>query len=457
MKQGTVIVEAGKPLQFGDAVETDSPASGEQHGSNLIAVALKAYRAAASALLDGKYACYAELAPLHLRSPGDIWILRCSDGVFVRYDATTQDGPKARSATTSQSLSEIAPQFSERMVYFGEPPKQPAPSELGPKIVLGRTDAAGAMTEELLSFHPVVSAKSQLPEGFQIPPPPARPICLVSIQNELILQLGGSVVPADAPLGTDGPDVQRFITHSRLQLPVGWQAIEIYPLLGDEYWQPGYAATWAELDILSIALQRNLQETQLDALDPRADLRRKYGAHLAEFERLLDGPEEPVHQFLRQHPELISPTCDKNWSKVSFGATKSDFVFRETHNDYELVEIEAPDRQLFRLDGQQHENLTHAINQLADWVRYIEDNKRTVESELGLTGISTNPRRLVIIGRSKLLTEENRRKLTTLQNDQPKLRIQTYDDLLAGVRANLERILGPLSLTGQNMRVCFFK
>ena len=62
MKQGTVIVEAGKPLQFGDAVETDSPASGEQHGSNLIAVALKAYRAAASALLDGKYAYYAELA-----------------------------------------------------------------------------------------------------------------------------------------------------------------------------------------------------------------------------------------------------------------------------------------------------------------------------------------------------------------------------------------------------------
>jgi hypothetical protein len=184
---------------------------------------------------------------------------------------------------------------------------------------------------------------------------------------------------------------------------------------------------------------------------------RQYAALLAEFESLLQGPEEPLHQFLREHPELISPTCDKHWSKGPFGATKSDFVFREPHNDYELVEIEAPGRQLFRQNGQQHGDLTHAINQATDWVRYIEDNKRTVEVELGLSGISTNPRRLVVIGRSKSLIEENRRKLTTLQNDQPKLRVLTYDDLLAGARANLERILGPLSLTGHNVRLYFFK
>jgi hypothetical protein len=55
--------------------------------------------------------------------------------------------------------------------------------------------------------------------------------------------------------------------------------------------------------------------------------------------------------------------------------------------------------------------------------------------------------------------EENRRKLTTLQNDQPKLRILTYDDLLAGARASLERILGPLtlSITGENVKLCFFR
>jgi len=58
-----------------------------------------------------------------------------------------------------------------------------------------------------------------------------------------------------------------------------------------------------------------------------------------------------------------------------------------------------------------------------------------------------------VIGRSKSLADENRRKLTTLQNEQPKLRIQTYDDLLAGARANLERILRPLILTGHNVKL----
>ena len=49
-----------------------------------------------------------------------------------------------------------------------------------------------------------------------------------------------------------------------------------------------------------------------------------------------------------------------------------------------LVEIEAPYRELFRRDGQQREELTHAINQIHDWLQYIQDNKTAVEEKLGL-------------------------------------------------------------------------
>jgi hypothetical protein len=456
MKKGTVVVEPGKPLQFRDAVEINSLPSAEQSGAILIAEALKKYLLAARELLKGKYACHAEFAPQHLKNPCDIVVLRCSDGVFVRYDAATKGDERARAGATSSSLAEIVPQFSERMIHFGVPSEQLDPSELGPGLVLEVKSPAGE-TRQGLTLYPAIFATHQLPDGFEVPPPPARPICLLSILNELTLQLGGIVAPADAPLRRDGPDIQQFIAHSRIKLPVGWQAIEIYPLLGDEYWKSEYAATWAELDILAIALQRNQEEAQLNVLDPRANLRRHYADLLAEFEHLLQGPEESVHQFLRQYPELISPTSERHWSKLPFGAGVSDFVFREPHNDYELVEIESPVRELFRKDGQEREELTHAIRQIRDWVRYIEDNKKTVEVELGLTGISTSPRRLIVIGRSGSLTDQNRRTLTTLQNEQPKLRILTYDDLLTGARANLERILGPLSLTGQNVRLYFFK
>jgi len=171
----------------------------------------------------------------------------------------------------------------------------------------------------------------------------------------------------------------------------------------------------------------------------------------------LQGPEEPVHQFLRQHPVLICPTAEKVWSKLPFGSRVSDFVFREAHNDYQLVELEAPVRPLFRKDGQQREELTHAINQISDWIAYIEDNRKTVEEKLGLIGISASPRTLIVIGRSDVLTDDNRRKLTTLQNQISKLRILTYDDLVNTARTNLERILGPLSIRGENIRFYYFK
>jgi hypothetical protein len=103
-------------------------------------------------------------------------------------------------------------------------------------------------------------------------------------------------------------------------------------------------------------------------------------------------------------------------------------------------------RKLFRKNGQQREELTHAINQIMDWIQYIANNKQRVEEELGLIEISPNPRSLVVIGRSASLTEENRRKLATLQAQQNKLRILTYDDVIAAARANLERLLGPFSL-----------
>jgi Domain of unknown function (DUF4263) len=382
MKRGTVTAEPGKPLRFVEEADTDLPLSAVQLGANLVADCVKEYRATAKNLLEGRYACYAEFAPQHLRNPCSTFIIRCRDGILVRHDLAAQDDAKIRVMAYDESLSFVAPKLSENYLHFGENPEELELDENCPGFVAAVVDSAG-IPRESVTYRWGIFTTGQIPDDVQVPKPPARPICLVSITNEFVLEVGGVVAPADAPHFLDGPEVQQFLAHGRLKLPVGWQAIEIYPLLSDDYWHPGNAAVWAELDILAIAAGRNLREVQLNALDPRAETRRRYVALLAEFENLLQGPEEPVHQFLREHPELISPTCDKHWSKVPFGATKSDFVFREPHNDYELVEIESPSRQLFRQDGQQHGDLTHAINQITDWVRYIEDNKRTVEVELG--------------------------------------------------------------------------
>ena len=61
---------------------------------------------------------------------------------------------------------------------------------------------------------------------------------------------------------------------------------------------------------------------------------------IADGQKLLDGPEEPLHQFVKINPEILCPTHYKVWSKLSLGKRDTDFVFRQPSGDYLLVELE---------------------------------------------------------------------------------------------------------------------
>jgi hypothetical protein len=455
-RKGTLVAEGGQPLRFTDVVEVANPTPNSSL-SHAVAETLKTYRKAALALLDGKYASVRNLAPPHLRLPCHILVLCCPDGVLVRYDLAGEEKPKVRSADHPDRLTRVAPMFSEQVFHFPDDPQTYVLKQQGPGFVWGVTDASGNLLEERARIHPVIYASATLPVDFRIPAPPARPPCLASMHKELQIQMRGVALPANTPPNAIPPDVEHFVAHGVAPLPVGWQAIEIYPLLGEEHWQPQYAPMWAELDLLAAIAQRNAVDSALNRLDGRADARERYARVISEFEGLLAGPEEPAHQYLKNHPDLLCPTHDAVWSKMRFGEHVSDFIFREPCNDYLLVEIEAPHRGLFRKDGHPRHELEHSISQTRDWIRYIQDHKREVEEEQGLRGISPTPRTFVVIGRSASLSDQHRRALTAIEGERPKLSIMTYDDVIAKARANLERHFGPLSLRGENLKLYFYK
>jgi hypothetical protein len=456
VKRGTFVAEGGQPVEFVDEVEVAEPTPVSSLGHAILQT-LREYRRAASALLGARLASFKELAPPHLRSPCNILIICCPDGVLVRYDRAGGQEPKMRVADATDGLAKVAPQFSDQVIHFPQGPATYVPNSLGPSLVLSVTDSNGN-TVDRAQIHPVIYASTVLPPDFVATEPPSRPPPIVSIHNELQMQLHGAVLPENTPPGAVLPGAEHFIAHGTVRLAVGWEAVEVYPLLGEEHWKPEYAASWAELDLFAAAAQANAMQVALNQLDGRAHTREYYARLIEDFESLLAGAEEPCHQFLKAHPELICATHDAMWSKLRFGRHVSDFVFREPINDYLLVEIEAPHREIFRKDGQQLEALTHAVNQIDDWLQYIQDNKGRVEAELGLTGISATPRTLIVIGRSASLTDENRKKLAVLQGQRPRLRIVTYDEMILTARANLARLLGPLSPKGKGgVRLYFYR
>jgi hypothetical protein len=211
---------------------------------------------------------------------------------------------------------------------------------------------------------------------------------------------------------------------------------------------------------LAAVATQQFQESYFQSLDPQASARKEYAALLKKFKTLLDSEpdrEEALQSFLRDNPVLLCPTKTKMWPKLRLGSKITDFVFCDATLDYLLVELEKSTHALFRNDGHPRDELNVARGQITDWKRYLEDNLRTVQDELGLSGISANPRSLVVIGRSSTLSPENRRKLRAMENEQPKLRIMTYDDVYDNAKAVIENLRGPIWDTGGETQIYYLK
>lgn len=455
--KGRITVNSGKPIEISETEElAKPPAMDDQRGEiRVVAATLAKYRRVAKELLSGKYRDLSDVAPPHLRVECDCWIVLGDDGIIVRWDKHEgDDTPMVRMAWPQEgptTMEALAPGFSERFVYcVTDISDFQLPSD-GQKLQLSVGDVATG--ENRIAAEMGVAAIVNWAEIQKQPRQPAnRPIPIVSISNEVDIDLGGEEFDASAEpkAGTGQP----FVIATHLKLAVGWEAFEIYPPFEKAVWRPEVAADWAELDLLAAAARRNVRQQQLNAIDPRAAARREYANRLKEFQSLLDGPEAPLQEFLENNPQLLSPTHLRMSKKVPLGKRVTDFVFKEP-TDYVLVEIEAPTRQLFRKDGQQSEDLTHAVDQVHDWLRYIEDNPDTVRRELGLEGISTHPSCLIVIGRSANLTDSDKRKLVTMQGTSPKFRILTYDDLLLTATHSITNLLGPIPITEGDVEVYY--
>lgn len=456
LKKGQLCLVGDNPMRLAERAEDETPplTPDQERTISLLGEAVRAYRNAAKSLLTDKYSNLKEFAPEYLADPGNILVVSCPGGIVIRYEKKVESS-KIFSAWMSEDLPQVAAMLSQNLIQC-HPGRQFSSTveKTGTEIKLFSVNAVTNQSTDHLSFRIGFDLVVERPG--HIPMPPQKPFCLASVRNTLEFKLLGEVVPEGEQLGSG----QRFLSRTNLRLPVGWECIEIYPDTVPDHWKPEYAPIWAESDILAAVVARQLQESHFQSLDPYAAARREYGALLREFKALLDSEpekEEILQSFLRDHPGMLCPTQTKMWPKLALGAKKTDFVFRDATWDYLLVELEKSTHALFRQDGHPRDELNVARGQITDWKRYLEDNLRTVQEELGLSGISGNPRSLIVIGRSNTLSPASRRKLRVMENEQPKLRIMTYDDVYENAKAVIENLLGPILASGGTTQVYYLK
>jgi len=155
---------------------------------------------------------------------------------------------------------------------------------------------------------------------------------------------------------------------------------------------------------------------------------------IQEYKRLVnDDAEEPTFQrFFEETPSFLDPRVRKSIPKKSFaGEGYPDFLLILHDSSYLLVEIEKPSVRLFNKMGDPTYELTHAQQQIRDYLRWAIEEKEFLRKR-GCPNISAdNTKGLVVIGKSSNLTTKELSKLENINAEvRSRYLIKTFDKIL---------------------------
>jgi hypothetical protein len=165
-------------------------------------------------------------------------------------------------------------------------------------------------------------------------------------------------------------------------------------------------------------------------------------ADLQRFQELVDQDldEREYQRFLESHLVILDPVASSIAPRQPLADVHgTDFVIRRLDDEYTLVEIEKARDRPFTDYPQPSAPLSHALAQVFQWFSWVEDNIAYAQTH-GFPGIHT-PKGVVVIGRNADLNAEQRRMLNQM-NDllYPRIRILTYDDVIASARHVLNNL-----------------
>jgi hypothetical protein len=153
----------------------------------------------------------------------------------------------------------------------------------------------------------------------------------------------------------------------------------------------------------------------------------------AAFKSLLDTnpSEEELQTFIEKYPILLHQFPARKVLHKPPILTKyfADFAIVTSQKELILIEIEKTKTKLMKSNGHRHSELTHAIDQVNDWLNTITEHRLAVLNELNIKPDEINIiKGVVIAGREQNYDPIKMRRLKMTQ--EAGVYFLTFDDLL---------------------------
>jgi hypothetical protein len=149
--------------------------------------------------------------------------------------------------------------------------------------------------------------------------------------------------------------------------------------------------------------------------------------------------EKRIHRFLAQNPLIVDAYGTSIRSELRLGDQyRVDLAIQYNLDDKRLllIELEHPKAPIFTKKGRPRSHVTHALQQVEDWLQWWREHPDDVPSGLDP---SIPIEGLVVIGRNRDLTEQDKRRLLHL-NSTRDVTLITYDQLLEKIEILIQNL-----------------
>lgn len=200
------------------------------------------------------------------------------------------------------------------------------------------------------------------------------------------------------------------------------------------------SSRWGSVD------KQHLQQRKVSALRPKVSQSARFERNFVELCQLLGRVgtrEKDLHCFLKQHTQVLDSHVAAVYSEVRIGKYSADLVlqYRQSDKRVALVELEPHSAQIFTKRNSPRHKVTHAVQQVQDWIRGIYNNASNLPEWLAGNYTAEG---MVVIGSSKDLTHDQKDTLM-IHNAKSDIKTLTYDDLLERFQRLIEVIDKPRS------------